>query len=109
MLADVPLEGYSAKTLEVFIWLGNYEMVEVVQSIDPVRVKSICKWFNEEKGYGFLIAEGYNRDIFVHRQQLVRSGLQGLIEGEEVTCVVRDGSKGMYAVQISPFIKESKG
>lgn len=70
-------------------------------SEDSVRVSGRTKWFNSDKGYGFVVAEGFNRDIFVHRQQLIRSGLQGLIEGEPVTFVVREGHKGMYAVSIS--------
>jgi CspA family cold shock protein len=69
--------------------------------VDSVRAKCLVKWFNSDKGYGFLVAEGYNRDIFVHRQQMVRSGVQALTEGETVSCVVQDGAKGMFATQLS--------
>lgn len=76
-------------------------MVELVHNVEPVRVKCLVKWFNENKGFGFLVAEGFNRDIFVHRQQLIRSGLTSLTEGETVSCVVNEGHKGMYATQIA--------
>ena len=75
-------------------------------SDDSVRVRGKVKWFNSDKGYGFIDrAEGYNRDIFVHRQQMVRSGIDTLVEDEDVEFVVRDGPKGMFAVQLS---KDSK-
>ena len=76
-------------------------MVEVVEGAPAVRVKGQVKWFNETSGYGFLVAEGFNRDIFIHRQQLVRSGLQSLTEGEPVSFVVQEGHKGMYAISVS--------
>ncbi len=76
-------------------------MVETVKAPDSVRVKGNCKWFNDEKGFGFIVAEGFNRDIFIHRQQLVRSGITGLAEGETVTFVVCEGNKGMYATSVT--------
>ena len=65
------------------------------------RATGICKWFNSNKGYGFLVVQGHEKDIFVHRQQLVRSGLENLNEGDKVTCLVQDGKKGKYATTIS--------
>jgi cold shock protein len=72
---------------------------------DEVRARGKVKWFNDERGYGFLIADGFNRDIFVHRQQLVRSGIQTVKEDEDLTFVVVEGNKGMFATKLS---KESK-
>jgi cold shock protein len=69
--------------------------------VKAVRVKGTVKWFNSDKGFGFIIADGYNRDIFVHRQQLVRSGIQDLKENELLTFVVQEGQKGMYAISLS--------
>lgn len=76
--------------------------------VDPVRINGNVKWFSGEKGYGFIIAQGYNRDIFVHRQQLLRSGIQELADGEQVSFVVREGNKGMYAVEVSKIIPKGK-
>jgi len=73
---------------------------------DQVRHTGYVKWFNSTKGFGFLIVEGINRDVFAHKQQLVKSGItDDLTEGEAVSCVVRDGPKGMFAVDLK---KETK-
>ena len=66
-----------------------------------VKVKGTTKWFNSEKGFGFLICEGYPIDIFVHKQQLDKSGVKELKEGDKITCVVNQGVKGHYATLIS--------
>jgi CspA family cold shock protein len=68
--------------------------------VDSTRVVGKCKWWNENKGFGFLVAPGINRDIFVHRHQLDKSNIETLYEEEEVSCVVRDGKKGLYAVEL---------
>jgi CspA family cold shock protein len=69
--------------------------------VESTKVTGITKWFDEGKGYGFVVAEGYNRDIFVHRQQLMKSGIQSLKEDDKVIFVVNDGRKGMFATDIT--------
>ena len=65
------------------------------------RASGTVRWFSDEKGYGFLIAVGHPKDIFVHRQQLVRSGIEKLTEGERVTFLINEGKKGAFATNIS--------
>ena len=43
------------------------------------------KWFNEQKGYGFIQPESGGRDVFVHISAVERSGLSGLNENQKVT------------------------
>ncbi|MBB3770312.1 MULTISPECIES: cold-shock protein [Ancylobacter] len=43
------------------------------------------KWFNEQKGYGFIQPDNGGKDVFVHISAVQRSGLQGLREGEKVS------------------------
>lgn len=67
--------------------------------------KGHCKWFNTEKGYGFLVLEGVSTDVFVHIKRLRESGISDpLKENEKLTCTVHDGPRGLYAANI---IRES--
>ena len=73
----------------------------MIDLVAPIRVRGNVKWWNKAKGFGFIVVEGHNRDIFVHKQQLTRSGIDGdLVEGEPVSLIVMEGQKGMYATQI---------
>jgi CspA family cold shock protein len=72
---------------------------------DSVRVKARCKWFNESKAFGFLVSDAFDKDIFVHRSQMVRSGIESLTEDEKCSCIVKDGPKGLFATEIK---KESR-
>jgi len=66
-----------------------------------VKVRARCKWFSEEKGFGFLIVEGYHQDVFVHKQQLQKSNVHTLKEDDPVTCIVNSGPKGNFATNIT--------
>ena len=43
------------------------------------------KWFNEQKGYGFIQPDAGGKDVFVHISAVERSGLRGLAEGQKVS------------------------
>lgn len=58
------------------------------------------KWFNAEKGYGFITSEEGN-DVFVHFSQINKDGYKTLEEGEEVTFEVAEGPKGLQAENIT--------
>lgn len=61
----------------------------------------IVKWFNAEKGFGFITPDEGARDLFVHRSNV--SGLgrdEGLQEGEAVQYDVEEGQKGLSAVNV---------
>jgi cold shock protein len=66
-----------------------------------VKIRGICKWFNDTKGFGFLQCEGHPNDIFVHKQQLQKSNIDNLQEGDRVLCVINQGLKGQYATLIT--------
>jgi CspA family cold shock protein len=57
------------------------------------------KWFNVEKGYGFISLDGGN-DVFVHVSALERSGITSLAEGQPVIVDVIEGRKGLEATRI---------
>jgi CspA family cold shock protein len=43
------------------------------------------KWYNEQKGYGFIQPDNGGKDVFVHATALERAGLRGLAEGQKVS------------------------
>jgi CspA family cold shock protein len=47
------------------------------------------KWFNEQKGYGFIQPDGGGKDVFVHISAVERSGLRGLAEGQKISYEVQ--------------------
>ncbi|MCC0015976.1 MAG: cold-shock protein [Rhodobiaceae bacterium] len=51
------------------------------------------KWFNTQKGYGFIQPENGGKDVFVHISAVQRSGLNGLDEGQVVTFEIREDPK----------------
>ena len=58
------------------------------------------KWFNVEKGFGFIARYGGRKDVFVHVSTLEPSGLTALNEGERVTFNVVEGRKAPQAARI---------
>ncbi|MEI6559876.1 MAG: cold shock domain-containing protein [Rhodospirillaceae bacterium] len=63
-------------------------------------VEGTVKWFNADKGFGFVAPQGGGKDVFVHRSALERSGLHALADGEPVRLTVRQGQKGPEAVRV---------
>ena len=57
------------------------------------------KWYNEQKGYGFIQPDDGGKDVFVHASALERAGLRGLAEGQKVTFdTAEDRRSGKLAV-----------
>lgn len=61
--------------------------------------KGTVKWFNNQKGYGFISDEN-GSDVFVHYSGLVMEGFKTLEEGQKVEFDVVDGDKGSQAVNV---------
>jgi CspA family cold shock protein len=58
------------------------------------------KWFNAEKGYGFITVEGGSQDVFVHYSAIDMGGYKVLEEGQSVTFEIGMGSKGPQAESV---------
>lgn len=62
--------------------------------------QGIVKWFNVEKGYGFIAVDGGGDDVFVHYSQIDSAGFRSLNEGQRVTFAVGQGPKGAQAEKV---------
>ena len=61
------------------------------------------KWFNADKGYGFVSPEGGGEDLFVHFSAIQGSGYKSLDEGQRVSYTVTQGQKGPQASEVTPL------
>ena len=57
------------------------------------------KWFNSQKGFGFITPEGGSKDVFVHISAVERAGLQGLNEGQRVQYDLLPGKDGKSSAE----------
>ncbi|KOS24245.1 cold-shock protein [Bacillus anthracis] len=57
------------------------------------------KWFNNEKGFGFIEVEGGD-DVFVHFSAIQGDGFKSLEEGQEVTFEIEEGNRGPQAANV---------
>jgi cold shock protein len=59
------------------------------------------KWFNDEKGYGFISPDDGSEDLFVHHSGIAGDGFKSLDQGAKVSYEATQGKKGMQADNIS--------
>lgn len=61
------------------------------------------KWFNADKGFGFIAPDGGGEDLFAHYSAISASGFRSLDEGQKVEFDVEQGQKGLQAANIRPL------
>jgi cold shock protein len=64
------------------------------------RIKGTVKWFNPQKGFGFL-GRGDGPDVFVHYSAIVADGYKNLNEGDNVEFEIVHGQKGLQAANVT--------
>jgi len=63
------------------------------------------KWFNNAKGYGFILEDGKTEDLFAHYSAIKMDGYKTLKAGQAVSFEIIQGPKGLHAVNISAAIE----
>ncbi len=58
------------------------------------------KWFNDKKGFGFIVADDSGKDVFVHHTAIEGDGYKTLKEGEAVQFEITNGPKGDQATKV---------
>ncbi|KZM69545.1 cold-shock protein [Nocardia terpenica] len=64
------------------------------------RQSGTVKFFNDDKGFGFIAPDGGGDDLFVHFKAIESDGFRSLKEGQRVSFVPERGQKGMQAAQV---------
>ena len=60
------------------------------------------KWFNEKKGYGFIVPDEGGEDLFIHHSNIQMEGFKTLHEGQQVEFEAGEGKKGPEALNVRP-------
>ena len=66
-------------------------------------VTGTVKWFNDAKGFGFIVQDNGGPDVFCHHTAIVADGFRSLAEGQKVEFEVKKGPKGLQAANVRPI------
>ena len=65
------------------------------------QVTGSVKWFNADKGYGFITQDNGGKDVFVHFPAIQSEGYKTLPEGQKVSFEIEEGQKGLQAANVN--------
>src|SRR5713226_2666317 len=66
-------------------------------------VTGTVKWFNDAKGFGFIVQDNGGPDVFCHHTAIVADGFRSLAEGQKVEFETKKGPKGLQAANVKPI------
>ncbi|MBI3297373.1 MAG: cold-shock protein [Elusimicrobia bacterium] len=66
-------------------------------------MKGTVKWFNDQKGFGFITPEDGSKDLFVHHTAILGQGFKSLAENQKVEFDVEQSEKGPRAANVKPL------
>ena len=80
------------------VWISR--QLHDTRESSNVRMQGTVKWFNDQKGFGFISRADNGQDCFVHFSAIQSEGFRSLAEGEKVEFDVVDGAKGPAAENV---------
>jgi CspA family cold shock protein len=72
------------------------------QAVEENMATGTVKWFNDDKGFGFITPEDGGKDLFVHHSAIQGEGFRSLAEGAKVSYEAEQGPKGPNATNVTP-------
>lgn len=75
----------------------------VAEKVEFVMPTGITKWFNDEKGFGFIQPDDGGEDLFVHHSDIQTDGYASLQEDQQVEYTASQGPKGPKAIDVRPL------
>ncbi len=78
----------------------NQAVVNEITESEIERIEAKVKWYNPEKGYGFLVQEEDTADIFMHFSVLDAAGCRRVEEGDSIVCDVGPGRRGRQVMRV---------
>lgn len=99
-LCDFCIKSYRYKLISAIVVQGFFSPVLYLGFIILKKQIGIVKWFNNEKGFGFIAPEDGGKDLFAHHSEIQMDGYKSLEENQRVSYVEAAGQKGPAATQI---------
>jgi CspA family cold shock protein len=84
-------------------WLMRGAKTRVRREKGEKMTSGIVKWFNNDKGFGFIAPDGGGADVFAHFSAIATTGFRGLEENQRVEFDITQGNKGPQAENIRPL------
>lgn len=89
-------------------YVENMEQETIETAPESETVTAVLKWFNQPKGFGFVVPENEDVDAFIHITTLQRADIQGLNDGATLRCEIQRGNKGALVTNVLELLDEGQ-